>query len=133
MNRTILIGRLTRDPELRKTNSGVEVVVFTVACDNRLSNPDGSKSTSFFSCVAFGGLASSVTKYTRKGNLVAVDGYAQQRKYEKQDGSKGVAFEIVCDSVEFLESKPTSEAVEGETKEETDGVSKPTKAKKASK
>ena len=105
INRVVLVGRLTRDPELRKTTSGNAVATFTVAIDNRLKNPDGSKSTSFIPCVVFGERSDVVTKFARKGMLVGVEGRINQRSYLKADSSKATVFEIVCDSVQFLEKR----------------------------
>ena len=107
INRVVLVGRLTRDPELRKTTSGNPVATFTVAIDNRLKNPDGSKSTSFIPCVVFGERSDVVTKFARKGMLVGVEGRINQRSYLKADSSKATVFEIICDSVQFLEKRET--------------------------
>ena len=107
INRVVLVGRLTRDPELRKTTSGNPVATFTVAIDNRLKNPDGTKSTSFIPCVVFGNQSDAVTKFARKGMLVGVEGRINQRSYLKADSTKATVFEIVCDSVQFLEKRET--------------------------
>ena len=109
INRVVLVGRLTRDPELRNTNSGNPVCSFTVACDNRSKNPDGSKSTSFIPCVVFQQTADLVSKYLRKGALVGVEGRLNQRSYERKDGSKATVIEVLCDSVQFLEPKSSSD------------------------
>ena len=109
INRVVLTGRLTRDPELRNTNSGSSVVNFTVAVDNRQKNPDGTRGTSFISCVSFSQLADTVSKYARKGMLVGVEGRLSQRSFERKDGTKGSVIEILCDSVEFLEPKQAGE------------------------
>ena len=108
INRVVLVGRLTRDPELRKTNSGNPVCTFTVAIDNRLKNADGTKSTSFIPCVVFSNGADTVSKYARKGLLVGVEGRLNQRSYAKADGSKASVIEVVCDSVQFLEKREES-------------------------
>ena len=105
INRVVLVGRLTRDPELRKTTSGNAVATFTVAIDNRLKNPDGSKSTSFIPCVVFGNSSDVVAKFARKGMLVGVEGRINQRSYLKADSTKATVFEIICDSVQFLERR----------------------------
>lgn len=112
INRVVLVGRLTRDPELRKTNSGSSVASFTVAIDNRVKNPDGTKSTSFIPCTCWNQTADTVSKFTRKGSLVGVEGRLNQRSYQKQDGTKASVLEVICDSVQFLEPKA---AGEGET------------------
>ena len=77
-------------------------------CDQlKLKAQDGSKTTSFISCVAFGQIADTTSKFTRKGSLVGVEGTIRQRRYQKQDGSNASVFEIICDSVQFLEPKGT--------------------------
>ncbi len=105
INRVVLVGRLTRDPELKKTNSGNSVCSFTIAVDNRMKNPDGTKSASFIPAVAFSQSADSMSKFTRKGSLVGVEGRLSQRSYQRQDGTKASVLEVVCDSVQFLEPK----------------------------
>ena len=105
INRVVLVGRLTRDPELRRTNSGTSVCSFTVAVDNRTKNPDGSKSASFIPCTVFQQTADNMTKFLRKGSLVGIEGRLNQRSFTRQDGTKGSAIEVLCDSVQFLEPK----------------------------
>lgn len=112
INRVVLTGRLTRDPELRNSNSGSSIVNFTLAVDNRQKNPDGTRGTSFISCVCFTQLADTVSKYARKGMLVGVEGRLSQRSFERKDGTKGSVLEVICDSVEFLEPKQDGTAVE---------------------
>ena len=118
INRVILVGRLTRDPELRRTTSGTSVCSFTVAVDNRQKNPDGTKSTSFINCTVFQQTADNMTKFLRKGSLVGIDGRLSQRSFVRQDGTKGSVIEVICDSVQFLEPKAqnaTLESVEFES------------------
>ena len=105
INRVVLVGRLTRDPELRKTTSGNSVCTFTVALDNRMKNPDGSKGTSYIPCTAFTTTAETVSKFARKGLLVGVEGRLNQRSFIRQDGSKSSVIEVLCDSVQFLEKR----------------------------
>ena len=112
INRVVLVGRLTRDPELRRTTSGNQVCTFTVALDNRQKNPDGSKSTSFIPCTAWMTTAETTSKYARKGMLVGVEGRLNQRSFIKADGSKASVIEVICDSVQFLERR--EEAVANE-------------------
>lgn len=111
INRVVLVGRLTRDPELRNTNSGNAVCTFTLAVDNRMKNPDGSKSASFITCVVFSQQAENVSQFVRKGSLVGVEGRLNQRSYDRKDGTKASVIEVICDSVQFLEPK----AERGET------------------
>ncbi len=105
INRVVLVGRLVRDPELKKTTSGNPVCTFTVAVDNRMKNPDGSKGTSFLPCVVFSQAADNVSKFTRKGSLVGIEGRLNQRNFTRTDGTKGTTIEVLCDSVQFLEPK----------------------------
>ena len=105
INRVVIVGRLTRDPELRRTGAGNPVCTFTVALDNRLKNPDGTKSTSFIPCVVFSASAETVSKFARKGMLVGIEGRLNQRSYQKADGSKASVIEVLCDSVQFLEKR----------------------------
>lgn len=107
INRVVLVGRITKDPELRTSSSGNSVVSFTIAVDSRLKNPDGERGTAFIGCVVFGTTAETVSKFTRKGSLLGVEGYLNQRKYQRQDGSTASVLEVICDSVQFLEPKGT--------------------------
>lgn len=104
INRTVLVGRLTRDPELRRTPNNAAVTTFTVAIDDRPSR-DREKTTSFINVVCWNQTAEFVANYLKKGNLVGVDGRIQQRTYENQEGRKVNVFEIVADSVQALESR----------------------------
>ena len=112
INRVVLVGRLTRDPELRRTNSGTSVCSFTVAVDNRTKNPDGTKSTSFIPCTVFQQSADNMSKFVRKGSLVGVEGRLNQRSYVRQDGTKASVLEVLADSVQFLEPKSANQAEE---------------------
>lgn len=111
LNRVVLVGRLTRDPELRKTNSGNSVASFTVAVDNWQKDAEGNKTASFIPCTVFNQSAENVSKYARKGSLVGVDGRLTQRTFTRKDGTKGSTFEIICDSVQFLEPKSSQTGV----------------------
>ena len=105
INNVTLVGRLTKDPELRTATSGRSIVSFTIAVDSRMKNPDGTRATSFIGCVAFGQTAETMSKFTRKGSLIGVIGSLNQRKYQRQDGSTASVLEVMCDSVQFLEPK----------------------------
>ena len=105
-NRVILIGRLTRDPELRRTPSDVSVTSFTLAVDERTARDEnGQKSTIFIGVSVWRGQAENVAKFCRKGSLVLVDGKLQQRSYTKRDGTEATVLEVMADSVQFLEPK----------------------------
>lgn len=105
INRVVLVGRLTRDPELRKTTSGNSVASFSIAVDSRSKNPDGTWGTTFLNCTLFGNQAENVVKFTRKGSMVGVEGSLNQRNFTRQDGTKGSVIEVICDRVAFLEPK----------------------------
>lgn len=107
INRVVLVGRLTRDPELRKTPNGASVASFTVAIDNR-RGPNGEKTTSFIPCVVWNQQAENAYKFIHKGSLVGVDGRLNQRSYDTKDGRKAYVIEVICDSVQFLEPKSSS-------------------------
>ena len=107
LNRVVIVGRLVRDPELRKTASDRSVVAFTVALDNRTTN-NGEKSTSYSPCTAWNSTAESIAKFMKKGSLVGVDGHLNQRSYTANDGRKVSVVEVIADSVQFLEKKNDS-------------------------
>ena len=112
INRGVLVGRLTRDVEVRKTASGLSVATFTVACDRRMARgQDGNnqQSADFISCVAWRQAADFLGSYARKGALVGVEGRIQTRSYDR-DGQKVYVTEIVCDTVNLLESKSQSQS-----------------------
>ena len=107
LNRVVIVGRLVRDPELRKTASDRSVVAFTVALDNRTTN-NGEKSTSYIPCTAWNSTAESIAQFMKKGSLVGVDGHLNQRSYTANDGRKVSVVEVIADSVQFLEKKNDS-------------------------
>ena len=104
INKVVLVGRLTKDPELRYTPSGVAVSNFTVAC-NRPFKTDGKQEADFINCVVWRKPAENLANYMKKGNLIGLDGRIQTRSYEGQDGKRVYVTEVVADSVQFLESK----------------------------
>ena len=102
LNRTILIGRLTRDPELRYTPAGVAVTQFTLAVDRPFSN-NGEKEADFIPIVAWRQLAETCANYLRKGRLCAIEGRIQVRNYENNEGKRVYVTEVIADNVRFLE------------------------------
>lgn len=109
MNKVILIGRLTRDPELRFTaGSGTAVSTFTLAVDRTFKNKDGQKEADFINIVVWNKRAEVVANYLRKGSLVAVSGRIQTRSYEGNDGQKKYVTEVVADDFQFLDKKDSS-------------------------
>ena len=109
LNRIVIVGRLTRDPELRRTTSDMPVASFTIAVDDTQKDANGNKITSFIGVSVFNAQADNVAKYCRKGSLVGVDGKLRQRTFERRDGTKSSVIEIIADRVEFLEPKGTRE------------------------
>lgn len=107
LNRVILIGRLTKDPELRYTPNGTGVATFTLAVDRPFSN-NGQKETDFISIVAWRQTAEACANYLRKGRLTAVEGRIQTRNYENNEGKRVYVTEVVADNVRFLEKSETS-------------------------
>lgn len=104
MNRTILVGRLTKDPDLRYTPNGVAVANFTVAVNRPFKN-EGEQQADFINCVVWRAPAENLAKYMKKGSQIGVDGRIQTRSFEGQDGKTVYITEVVADSVQFLESK----------------------------
>jgi single-strand DNA-binding protein len=104
MNRCVLVGRIVRDPELKRTNSGASVTSFTIAIDNP-TRQGGERTTSFIPCTCWNKTAENVKKYCTKGSLVGVDGRLNQRSYEDKTGAKRSVIEVIAESVQFLEKK----------------------------
>lgn len=104
LNRAVLIGRLTRDPELRHTQSGVATASFTLAVDRPFTNQNGEKETDFINIVAWRKLAETCANYLAKGRLTAVEGRIQVRSYDNNEGRRVYVTEVVADNVRFLES-----------------------------
>ncbi|WP_434796014.1 single-stranded DNA-binding protein [Staphylococcus equorum] len=105
INRVVLVGRLTKDPEYRTTPSGVSVATFTLAVNRTFTNAQGEREADFINCVVFRKQADNVNNYLFKGSLAGVDGRIQSRSYENQEGRRIFVTEVVCDSVQFLEPK----------------------------
>jgi len=118
LNRVVLIGHLTKDPELRTTSNGISVTSFTIAVDRNFNNQQGEKEADFIPVVAWRKLADTCAKYLAKGRLVAVSGRMQVRSYEGKDGLKRYITEVVADEVQFLERmeehKPEFKEVEND-------------------
>lgn len=105
MNRVVLVGRLTKDPELRSTNSGLSVSSFTVAVNRNFKNKEGVVEADFINVSIFGKQADNVHKYCFKGSQVGIEGRIQTRSYDAEDGSKRYVTEVIADNIEFLSSK----------------------------
>ncbi|RYG73373.1 single-stranded DNA-binding protein [Lentibacillus lipolyticus] len=109
LNRVVLVGRLTKDPDLRYTPSGAAVANFTVAADRPFSNQQGNRETDFINCVVWRRPAENLATYMKKGSMIGVDGRIQTRTFEGQDGKTVFVTEVVADRVQFLESKGSSQ------------------------
>ena len=105
MNRVVLVGRLTKDPELRTTTSGISKVTFTLAVNRRTTNEDGTKQTDFISCVAWRGLAETIAKHCQKGKEIAVEGRIETGSYDAFDGTKRYTTDVILDNMTFVGSK----------------------------
>jgi single-strand DNA-binding protein len=105
LNNITIMGRMTADPELRRTNSGVPVASFTLAVDRDFKNGNGEKETDFIECVAWKNTAEFVSKYFGKGRMAVVSGRLQIRSWNDKDGNKRRTAEIVADNVYFGDSK----------------------------
>lgn len=108
LNKVILMGRLTRDPEMRSTQSGISVCSFSLAVDRNFAKQGEQKQADFFNIIAWRSTADFVSRYFRKGQLVAVSGSLQTRNWDDQEGKKHYVTEIVADDVYFAESKRDS-------------------------
>jgi single-strand DNA-binding protein len=108
MNKIILVGRLTKDPEVRTTSAGFNTVNFTVAVNRNFKNKDGNYDADFLPCVAFRQTADFISKFFKKGNMICLDGRVQTRSYDAQDGSKRYVTEVVVENVEFVGGKNES-------------------------
>lgn len=104
MNKIVITGRITKDPELRTTNSGTDVCNFTVAVDRRFRK-DAEKVADFIDCVAWGNTGSFVNKYFKKGDGINVEGRLESRKWQDKDGNNRTSWEVICDNVEFPRGK----------------------------
>ena len=117
MNKVILIGRLTKDLELKKTTTGKSFVNFSVAIDRPYTNAQGQKETDFINCIAWNRTAENMSAYVGKGSLVAVDGRIQTRNYENNSGQRVYVTEVLAEFVQFLESKKSYSSPESQVKQ----------------
>lgn len=128
MNRIVLIGRNTKDIELRATTSGVEVASFTLAVNRNYKNAEGNYEADFLNCVAYKGLAKTISSYVKKGDRLAIDGRVQTRNYTNNEGNKVYVTEIIVENIDFIETKK-KETIEPDktsyTKEEIDNIPLP--------
>ncbi|GAF39304.1 ssb protein [Agrilactobacillus composti DSM 18527 = JCM 14202] len=121
INRVVLVGRLTRDVELRYTNNGAAVASFTVAVNRQFTNAQGEREADFINCVIWRKAAENFANFTKKGSLVGIDGRLQTRSYENQQGQRVYVTEVVVDNFSLLESRTTTQQREGEGSQNNGG------------
>lgn len=119
MNKAILVGNLTKDPEMRTTPNGVSVTSFTVAVNRRYKSQDGQQQTDFINCVAWRGTAEFIAKYFTKGSKIGVAGTIQTRTYDDQNGNKRYVTEVSVDEAEFAGSKAQNTGVQKPSEQES--------------
>lgn len=105
INNVVLVGRLTRDPEVRYTQSGLAVCSFSLAVERNYKNQSGEKETDFINCTAWRKAGELIGQYTSKGSLLGVQGALQVRKYQDKDGNNRTASEVIVENFQFLDSK----------------------------
>lgn len=120
INRVVLAGRLTRDPELKYTPNGVAVANFTLAVNRPFKSQSGESEADFINCVVWRKPAENLANYMSKGSLVGVDGRVQTRSFDNSEGKKVYVTEIVADSVQFLESKGGSSSGQSDNQNNKD-------------
>ena len=113
MNKVILIGRLVKDPELRRTNTDIPVVQFTLAVNRNFAGKGQERQADFISCVAWRNLAENLARFMKKGSQIAVEGQLQVRNFEDAGGVRRYVTEVICDNIHFLEPKNASNQAGG--------------------
>lgn len=119
LNHIVLMGRLTRDPELRRTQSGIAVASFTLAVDQDYKSQNGERGVDFINIVAWRGTAEFAEKYFEKGQMAAVSGRLSTRNYEDKNGNKRTAYEVVASNIYFGGSKSNPGSAETDTAPQT--------------
>lgn len=110
INHVVLVGRLTRDPELKYTTNGIANLRFSVAVNRTFTNQNGERQADFINCVAWRGQAENMAKFLRKGSLIGTEGRIETGSYQAQDGSTRYTTDVIVDNVQFLEPKGTNNA-----------------------
>ena len=109
MNKVIIIGRTTKDIELKQQSSGTAVAEFSIAVKRTFKNANGENESDFFNCIAFSKLAETISRYVKKGDLVGIEGRLQTRNNTNKEGRKVYVTEIIVENVEFLQTKKQEE------------------------
>lgn len=120
MNKVILIGRLTKDPEVHTTSSSITLAMFTLAVDRRFKSSNGERQADFIRCVAWRNTAEFIVKHFRKGDKIGIVGSVQTRSYDNERGQKQFVTEIVADEAYFIEGKKQAAEPEQEAPAEYD-------------
>lgn len=118
INNVVLVGRLTRDPDLRYTQNGIAVASFNLAVQRNFTNQNGDREADFINCIIWRKPAETLANHTAKGTLIGVTGRLQTRSYENNEGQRVYVTEVVAETFQFLESKSDSSTSSGETQEE---------------
>lgn len=105
INKVIQMGRITHTPELKQTTTGIPVLRFSIAVDRNITDADGNRATDFFDCVAWRKTAEFISRYFGKGDMIALSGSLQSRKYQTQDHQNRIAIEIIVDEASFCGNK----------------------------
>ena len=111
MNKVVLVGRLTRDPEVRSSSNGMQNARFSVAVNRNFKNREGNYDADFISCVAFGRTAEFIGKYFKKGSMIGIEGRIQTGSYDAQDGTKRYTTDVAVDNVEFVGGRNESSSM----------------------
>ena len=114
INRTVLVGRLTKDPELKYTPSGIPMARFTLAVNRPFSNQQGEKEADFINCIAWRKQAENLSNYMKKGNMVGIEGRIQTGSFEGQDGKRVYTTDVIADSIQFLEARGGGNSSQGQ-------------------
>lgn len=105
INRTVLVGRITKDPELRYTSGNIAFARFTLAVNRTFAGPNGEREADFIQCIIWRKQAENLARFVRKGSLLGVEGRIQTGSYDDNEGNRKYTTDVVCDSVQFLEPK----------------------------
>lgn len=125
INRVILIGRLTKDPELKYTSSGAAVGSFSLAVNRQFTNANGDREADFINCVIWRKSAENFANFTHKGSLVGIDGRLQTRNYENQQGQRVYVTEVVVDNFSLLEKRASDNSNANQTQSGNNKTNKP--------
>ena len=109
LNRTILVGRITKNPELKYTQSNIAYCKFTVAVNRTFTEANGERKADFITCMAWRNQAENLARFIKKGGLIVLEGRIQTGSYDDQNGNKQYTTDVVCDSIQFLEPKQTEQ------------------------